>query len=769
MNITEPFVLKEDVLLIPVADLSDDVRGRLSFDEGDFTLSRRHGRALVQVIDGETAALLSLFREPHTIADAVLEKSRSLRKDPAAWLDELLPHLGKFLNHRVLVPAGSGEEQELRPRFDSGAKIRGWEVVRCVHFIEDTEIYQLRRGGDVAALKAARNATPPLRAIFENEIDILAHLDGCGVTPRLLDSGHDDERPFVIMEWVAGVESAVAAAQRRHDRAALMELCASVASAYATLHGRGVLHSDVHPRNVLAGDDGVTIVDFGYSCRAGQPSRVGRGGVDHFFEPESVANAHLPPSEAGEQYSVAALLYLLITGHHYTDFRLDREEMRRQAEHDPPRPFAARGLAPWPEVEAILFRALEKDPPRRHRSMAEMAAELGAAHVSAVRESLATPVSAEAVAFLEATLQSFARVGEMSAAPYPVPPRASVNYGCAGAAAGLLRIAEARGDPGLLSLAEVWQSRAAALIGTDGAFYNDALELSREVLGEVTPYHTEAGIHAAGAMIAAAKGDAWAQARATRAFLGASRRPCDQLDLTLGRSGSLLAAAMLLAVSGDDREAAALREFGTETMKAIWDRLDALPPIGASAGGTYLGMAHGWAGYLYAALRWCAASGEALPGGLAVRLEEYAEQRTPNGRGAFWRVAVGSAMDHRLPGWCNGSAGPVFLFTLAHRMLGHARWLALAEQSAWSTWEEACNPATLCCGSAGRAYALLNLYRHTGATEWLARARQLANHAAAHGVATSQARNSLWKGELGVAVLIADLASPENARMPFFE
>ena len=72
------------------------------------------------------------------------------------------------------------------------------------------------------------------------------------------------------------------------------------------------------------------------------------------------------------------------------------------------------------------------------------------------------------------------------------------------------------------------------------------------------------------------------------------------------------------------------------------------------------------------------------------------------------------------------------------------------------------------CGSAGRAYALLNLYKHTGATEWLSRARQLANHAVS-ALSSSQRHDSLWKGELGVAVLIADLASPENALMPFFE
>lgn len=88
--------------------------------------------------------------------------------------------------------------------------------------------------------------------------------------------------------------------------------------------------------------------------------------------------------------------------------------------------------------------------------------------------------------------------------------------------------------------------------------------------------------------------------------------------------------------------------------------------------------------------------------------------------------------------------------------------------AAWNSWEQACSSPTLCCGSAGRAYALLNLYRHTGAGEWLGRARQLANHAAANASA-GEREGALWNGDLGVAVLVADLESPEDSRMPFFE
>lgn len=757
MNITEPFVLKRDILLIPCADLSDDMRSRISFEEGDFTLSHRNGRSLAQVIDGETASLLTLFREPRTIVDAVIENSRALGKDPRAWLDELLPHVGTFVQKRVLVPAGAEEEQEIRPSYEAGAMFGEWEIIRCVSLVEDSEVYQLRNEHGMAALKIARvrEMTPAL----ENEIAILRHLDGAGITPRLLDAGVQEERAYLIAEWIDGVEAGVAAAQRRHDRPALIGLCASIAAAYATLHARGVLHADVHPRNVVVGGDRVTLLDFGYSRFIDRAPGIGRGGLYTFFEPEYLAARDVHSSPAGEQYSLAALLYLMIVNQPYLEFRFERDEMERQIIADAPLPFVSRGVPPWPQVEQILLRALEKDPARRHGSIAEMAAVLADARDVTVRESLAMPVSAEAHALLATTLRSFARGGEMFASRYPSPPMASINHGCAGAAVGLLRIAETRGDPALLALADVWRSRAYTLIGAEGAYYDEERGLPRSVLGEVTPYHTEPGIHAAAAMIAAAMGDTVAQRRAIAAFLRSSRRSCAQLDLTLGRSGTLLASAMLLDVSDD----AALRAFGAQTMRAIWNELDTHPPLERSPKGTYLGMAHGWAGYLYAALRWCAASGDALPPRLVERLHEYAAFESRRGRGAYWRRVV--EKDASVSGWCNGSAGQVFLFTLAHRMLGEARWLQLAEACAWNNWDEPRHLPTLCCGTAGRAYALLNLYKHTGATEWLSRARQLANHAAAN--ATTDM--SLWKGTLGVAVLIADLASPENARMPFFE
>ncbi len=517
MNVTEPFVLQKDVLLIPCAELDEEVRARLTFDEGDYTLSRRRGRAPAQVIDGETAALLGLFREPRTLVDAVVDSSRTLGKDPRQWFDELLPHFARLVDTRVLVPAGGDEENEIEPRYESGEIVAGWEIVRCARFLEDTEIYQVRKNNETAALKIARLNTPQLQSIFANEIEILRRLD----TPRLIEHGTEDERPYVIMEWLDGVDASVASAQRRHDRAALLDLCTAVADAYVQLHARGVLHADVHARNVMVGDK-VALLDFGYSQLGGSPSRTGRAGMYYFYEPELIAAMRNgerlpPPTEAGEQYSIAALLYLLITGEHYLEFRYDRDEMRQQIETDPPVPFAQRGLAPWPEVEQILFRALEKDPSRRHASVAEMAALLANVRAAAGDE----PLSPAAHALLDSTLRSFSRGGAMYESGFTKAPTASINFGCAGAAVALLQIAETRSNPSLLALADIWRSRAVARIGTEGAYYHEP-GLRRAVLGEVTPYHTESGIHAAAAMVAAAMGDVLALRSDIRQFLTAS-------------------------------------------------------------------------------------------------------------------------------------------------------------------------------------------------------------------------------------------------------
>ena len=277
MNITDPLVLRGDVVLVPVSDLAPELRARFTYDEGDYTLSRRHGRLPSQVIDGETASLLALFRTPRTIAQAVLANSRALRKDPEAWLDELLPHIGTFLKNSVLVPAGSEEEKEIAPSLSPGLSLGGWEVVHCVSLIEDSEIYYVRDGDRIAALKIARKPLSFESSLFGNEALVLEQMGGAPAA-QLYERGTHEGRPYLVIEWCPGMDSGTAAAHRRHARLSLLDLACGIADAYAALHELGVLHGDVHPRNIFIADDGtVRLIDFGYGVLATAPPRVGTG------------------------------------------------------------------------------------------------------------------------------------------------------------------------------------------------------------------------------------------------------------------------------------------------------------------------------------------------------------------------------------------------------------------------------------------------------------------------------------------------------------
>jgi hypothetical protein len=863
-------VLPADVLLVPVADLSAAARLQLNCQDGDVAITRPRLRTPSRLVSAGAAELLREFATPATVAEAVIRCSRARGADPEATLEGAYPLLARLVREGFLVSASDAQAGRIEASWDEGERIAGCTAQCCLQVLEDTEVYQVRAGRTrrEAALKIERpagGAEAPVRrgiaARLEREAAILAHLarggGGPPVAPRLLAAGRWRERRFLLLEWCAGVDVLTAAAEARErggeqGRAAVLALCQAVAGAYAWLHRQGVLHCDVHPRNLLVpAGGGVRLVDFGLASWHDAPAALApaeRGGVAFYLEPEyaaAVLEGKAPPaaSVAGEQYAVAALLYLLAAGVHYLDFSLERESMLRQIAERTPRPFAERGAGAWPELEAVLGRALAKVPADRHPSLDALAAALEAVPIAAVpivaapapsmerqggaagAAGAAPPVALPSLAaalrwggpaaeLLAEVLAQVRPGGQLWDNGLPEPPFASVQFGAAGVALALYRIALARDDAELLSQADLWLARAAGAEGggrlaAEPAFYSPRLDITPETVGRASLLHTAPGVRCTAALIANALDDRAGAARAAAAFIAAARQPCPNPDLTLGRSGLLLGCALLLdALSGAGGGAPPeLRELGDELLTGLWQQIDRLPELSACFELPNLGMAHGWAGYLYATLRWCEAAGRPLPGGVAARLDELAAGAESWGRGARWRwhgqpVAEGHrraapAVARWMAGWCNGSAGMVHLWTLASRPpglaeptdpaatpMGHPaaaaahRWRQLAEAAAWHAWEAGDQVESLCCGLAGRAYALLALYQAGAGEEWLERARILANRAAVASAAVASAArdvpegssppHSLYRGQLGVAVLAADLERPEAAAMPLF-
>jgi serine/threonine protein kinase len=798
--ITDSFVLPNGVVLRPVSELPKTFRREIGSQDGDFVLSRPRSRTQAKVIEADAAELIKEFLEPITIARAVARCSKRNGVSAERLLDDALPMLRSLIDSGLLVRAFSQEALPIQPSLATNDRVGGWRVLRCAQTLEDTEIYQVRdAAGRFAALKIGRGGVEIARRALEREARILSGLDST-VTPQLFESGKWQSRPYVIVEWFAGtdVQRVCEELRRRNDaesRRALLHVTGAVLGAYTYLHEQDIFHGDIHPRNVLVDrNQRVKIVDFGLAHRLLETRSsdwAQRGGIGFFYEPEFAratrSNAFPPPPTAvGEQYSLAALLYLLTTGFHYLDFSLQTNEMLRQIIEAPMVPFARRGMSPWPDVERLLERALNKEPADRFSSVAEFRQFWLAADVPR-SDARTPPAGTPHLTEIPAGLLGVCEIGNplLSRGPMP-PPSTSVNYGSAGLAYALYRIACASDNPRALALADVWSDRALSEIGNDGAFYNADFDITPETVGRPSLYHGPAGVFLVQALIAYAKGDRPLQHSAVQAFVEAARQPSSTLDLVLGRAGALLGCTLLLdAMDGalwpnhptPAREQ--LIRLGNEISDELWRAIRDYAPVGGSTELTVLGIAHGWAGLLYATMCWCAAAAQPFPDSLTTRLEELADCGEPAGRGLQWKWDAARQSGSRyMPGWCNGSAGYVFLWTQAFQMTGERRHLDLAEGAAWQTWETPTPNATLCCGKAGQAYALLNFYRHSGDSIWLRRAVDVARSATLAPAQfggqkeTGQSewrQHSLYKGDTGLAVLAADLEAPDNARMPLFE
>jgi serine/threonine-protein kinase len=264
-------------------------------------------------------------------------------------------------------------------------------------------------------------------------------------------------------------------------------------------------------------------------------------------------------------------------------------------------------------------------------------------------------------------------------------------------------------------------------------------------------------------MIGSARGDDHATTTAADAFCTAAAQPCTQTDATLGRASILIGCSHLLPLLPPGPAAATVEHLGTATQAGL-TLFDA-----PASDHRWLGIAHGQAGMLYASLLWADATGTPPDEQMERALNTLAALATPAGRGLHWPIKTGDPSRPPATGWCHGSAGWVHLWNLADTVLPGRSYGPLAESAAWHTWQTPSHTGgSLCCGYAGQAYALLAQHRRTDDPAWLTRAAALARRAA--DPRTRGLRpGSLYAGDVGVALLTAELQRPDLARMPAFE
>ncbi|HKO53267.1 MAG TPA: lanthionine synthetase LanC family protein [Polyangiaceae bacterium] len=778
--------LPEDVLLIPVHELAPGLRASFEHADDDVAVTRPGARTPSRLVGASGASLLREFRTPSRIIDAILRFSRGAGVDPEVALNDAFPLLDALVSSRTLVAADSEQARPIAATLSAGDSFEGFTVRRTLQVFEDCEVHQAEAAdGTLIALKLGRPGYPAsLAHMMQREQAVLKHLGG-QVAPELLAAGEHDGRPFLALSWCPGEPITALANRLRSVGGAdalpkLHALCVSLVAAYAKLHRSGVVHGDVHPDNVLADPHGnLRVIDFGIA-RYLDPNSIhgtaAQGGVPYFFDPRTAlflldAGPAADGDPRDEQYRVAVLAYLLLTGQPYLRFAAERSAFLRQIAEQPPQSFASVGFVAWPAVEQVLQRALAKDRELRFPDTV--------AFLEALQRVPAHPPTARAVgpsgrALLARVLTEVELDAALFAAGPVQAPRCSVNLGGGGVAYFLYRLSLLRDDARLLAHADAWSLKNLERANTQpGAFENPDLDMTRSVFSECSLHHDRPGLHLTQMLISQAMADPATLRAQLPAFIHCASRAAPQRDLTLGSSGALLAAALLLeAVRFAAIELnSAVREFTRDRLETLWAELEALPPIREAQDFPLLGIAHGWAGALYAVLSAARALDLPPPSKLEQRLHELAEFAVPQSQGtAFCGNIPGARVSamQLAPGWCAGAAGHAFLWAEAATRFGDARWLSLAEQCAIYAVHHPDRYGDLCCGLAGRAQAALRLHQLSGDPSWLTHARTMAETAAETIDRHALRAESLYRGRYGVALLQAEIEHPELAAMPIF-
>ena len=263
-----------------------------------------------------------------------------------------------------------GDRYRLRFHLASGGMAEVW----CA----DDEV--LGRAVAVKILHGHVADDPALRARFHTEAVAAARLVHPSIV-AIFDTCAVGASEAIVMELVRGRTLREYLDERgRLDPIEMIHIGAEVAAALSCAHRAGVIHRDIKPANILLSDDGrVLVTDFGIAKVLDEPDLTRTNqliGTVKYLAPEQARGLTVgPPADRTDIYALGAVLYETICGTAPFVGESTAAVALARVQRDPmPPSFSVDDLPP--DLDAVLMRALARDPASRYATADDLRAAL---------------------------------------------------------------------------------------------------------------------------------------------------------------------------------------------------------------------------------------------------------------------------------------------------------------------------------------------------------------------------------------------------------
>jgi len=294
--------------------------------------------------------------------------------------------------------------QHLSDRYELG-EILGFGGMSEVHLARDT---RLHRDVAVKVLRADLARDPSFYLRFRREAQNAAALNHPAIV-AVYDTGEAETPagplPYIVMEYVEGVtlRDIVHNDGPIPSRRAI-EIIADACQALNFSHTHGIIHRDVKPANIMISKaNAVKVMDFGIARALADSHSVTQTaaviGTAQYLSPEQARGDSV--DARSDVYSLGCVLYEILTGE--PPFVGDSPvAVAYQHVREDPVPPSQRNPDISPELDAVVLKALAKNPDNRYQTAAEMRADLVRVHNGESPEAPKILTDAERTSFMSA-------------------------------------------------------------------------------------------------------------------------------------------------------------------------------------------------------------------------------------------------------------------------------------------------------------------------------------------------------------------------------